>query len=61
MDGAAMAIEALGAIIMKKDKELEKQQETIDGLRRKIKLFEDYIDVYESFIQKGENSNGDEN
>lgn len=49
-----MAIEALGAIIMKKDKELQEQRETIDKLNKKIDAFRQYIEVYEEYLKRGE-------
>ena len=53
-----MTIEVLGRTIMEQNKELDKRQEIIDKLNRKIKLFEDYIDVYEECLKKESNQNG---
>lgn len=54
MDGVTKAIEELGGIIAEKEIELQKRQEIIDKLNRKIKLFEDYIQVYEDYIKRRE-------
>jgi uncharacterized coiled-coil protein SlyX len=61
MDGVTMTIEVLGRTIMEQNKELDKRQETIDKLNRKIKLFEDYIDVYEKCLTRSDVQNGDKN
>ena len=55
-----MAIEALATIIMKKDREIEKQKETIEKLNRKIDAFTQYIEVYEECLKK-ENSYDNKN
>ena len=49
-----MAIEALGVIIMKKDKEIQELKETIDKLNKKIDIIKQYIDVYEECLKRGE-------
>lgn len=56
-----MTIEVLGRTIMEQNKELDKRQETIDKLNRKIKLFEDYIEVYEECLKKEAGQNGNKN
>lgn len=52
MDGTTMVIEVLGRTLMDKEKELEKQKETIDKLKKKLKLFEDYVSFYENISTK---------
>lgn len=47
-----MVIETLGRLLTEKDNELKKQKETIDSLNKKIKLFEGYLDIYESALSK---------
>lgn len=61
MDGVTMTIEVLGRAIMEQNKELEARQETIDKLNKKLKLFEDYIEVYEECLKKGSDCSGDKN
>lgn len=56
-----MTIEVLGRVIMGQNKEIEKRQETIDKLTKKLKLFEDYIEVYEECLKKGSDCDGDKN
>ena len=55
MDGAALAIEALGAIIRKKDEEIKQQQETIDSLNRRLDAFLQYLEVYEESLRRDGN------
>lgn len=54
MDGVTKVIEELGGIIAEQEIELQKRQEIIDKLNRKIKLFEDYIEVYEEYVKRRE-------
>lgn len=54
MSGTMMVIEALGRILDEKDRELQKQQDIIDKLTKKIDIFTQYIEVYESCLKKGE-------
>lgn len=56
-----MVIEVLGRLLAEKDDELQKQQETIDKLNKKLKLFEDYVAFYENVAVKGANNNGNKN
>lgn len=49
-----MAIELLGRIVMEKDGVIKKQEETIDELHKKLKIFEDYLNFYENLNGKGE-------
>ena len=39
---------------MEKNAKIEKQQETIEELHKKLKLFEDYLNFYENVNSKGE-------
>lgn len=48
-----MAIEVLGRTIMEQNKELDKRQEEINKLNKRIKLFEDYVNVYEECLKRG--------
>ena len=49
MEGIAKVIDELGLMILAKNVELEKKQEEIDKLRKKIELIEGYLDIYDDF------------
>ena len=52
LSGITKVIDELGLMIIAKNIELEKQQEEINSLKRKIELIEQYLDTYESFYDK---------
>lgn len=52
MEGIAKVIEELGQMILAKDIEIEKQQEEINALKRKIELVEQYLDTYDTFYNE---------
>lgn len=53
LNGISKVIEELGQMILSKDIKIEKQQEEINTLKRKIELIEQYLDTYEQFYNKG--------
>ena len=52
MEGIAKVIDELGLMILAKNVELEKKQDEIDELKKKIDLIESYLEVYEEFYSK---------
>lgn len=52
MKGITKVIDEMGLMILAKEIELEKRQEEIDALKRKIELVEQYLDVYDEFYNK---------
>lgn len=50
MDGIYKVIEELGSIIIRKEIEIESQQEEINRLKKKIESIEQYLDVYENYL-----------
>lgn len=54
MDGMKRAIEELGGIIAEQQIELDKRQELIDSLQRRIDLITGYIEVYEECLKRRE-------
>ena len=52
LEGIAKVIEELGQMILAKDIEIEKQQEEINALKRKIELVEQYLDTYDTFYNE---------
>lgn len=52
MEGIAKVIDELGLMILAKNVELEKKQDEIDSLKRKIELVEGYLDMYEKVYSK---------
>lgn len=52
MKGISKVIDELGLMILAKDAELQKRQDEIDALKKKIELIEQYLDTYEQFYDK---------
>lgn len=52
MDGIVKVIEELGSIIIRKEIEIESQQEEINKLKQKIESIEEYLNVYENYLSK---------
>ena len=47
MKGITRVIEELGLMILAKEVELDSKQNEIEELKKKIDLFESYLDVYD--------------
>lgn len=54
MDGTSMVIEVLGRLIIEKDEEIQRLQKTIDDLNKKIRIFTQYMEVYEECLKREE-------
>lgn len=52
MNGISKVIDELGLMIIAKNAELEKKQDEINALKKKIELIEQYLDTYEQFYNK---------
>lgn len=52
MDGMKKAIEDLGGIIAEQQIELDRRQELIDSLQRRIDLITGYIEIYEECLKR---------
>ena len=52
MEGIAKVIDELGLMILTKNVELEKKQDEIDTLKKKIELLEGYLEIYEECYNK---------
>ena len=52
MDGINKVINELGLIILAKEIEIESQRNEINKLKSKIESIEQYLDVYENYLNK---------
>ena len=53
MKGITKVIDEMGRMILAKELELENKQNEIDELKKKIELIEGYLDIYDTFYNKG--------
>ena len=52
LKGITKVIDEMGLMILTKEIELEKKQNEINALKKKIELIEQYLDTYEQFYNK---------
>ena len=52
MKGITKVIDEMGLMILTKEIELETKQQEIDKLRNKIKIIEEYLEMYDEFYSK---------
>lgn len=56
MDGITKVIDELGMMILEKDMELERYQEEVDQLKRRIHVIEQCLELYEACYNHTENA-----